>query len=282
MQSVSYRENRQRGTVDFPLEFYHVTKAHPHYEMALHWHVEFEIIRVLIGTFTLYIDEQEYIMNPGDTAFIPAGSLHSGIPSKCVYECIVFDMNMLLNKNDSSLHLIRQIMDHEVELKYLYPSRLVDVHRSSWALFNALVTRRTGYELLVHGALCQLLGIIFSRRYYVPADTKPSRNHRRILQLKQVLEHMESTYMHPVTLEELAASVKMSPKYFCRFFKEMTHRTPMDYLNNYRVERACFQLITTNSSITDVAYATGFNDLSYFIKTFKRYKGTTPKKYLKS
>ena len=78
----------------------------------------------------------------------------------------------------------------------------------------------------------------------------------------------------------MSSSVNMSPKYFCRFFQEMTHRTPVDYLNYYRIERACYQLLTTDQSITEVAYNSGFNDLSYFIKTFKKYKGTTPKKYL--
>ena len=76
----------------------------------------------------------------------------------------------------------------------------------------------------------------------------------------------------------MADSVQMSPKYFCRFFQEMTHRSPVDYLNYYRIERACYQLLTTNDTITEVAYNAGFNDL---IKTFKKYKGTTPKQYLK-
>ena len=47
MQYINYRESRQRGTVDFPLEYHHVSPSHPQYEMALHWHVEFELIRVL-------------------------------------------------------------------------------------------------------------------------------------------------------------------------------------------------------------------------------------------
>ena len=88
---------------------------------------------------------------------------------------------------------------------------------------------------------------------------------------------MESSYNKQITLEEMAGSVDMSPKYFCRFFHEMTHRTPIDYLNYYRIERACYQLMTTDQSITEVAYSSGFN----FIKTFKKYKGTTPKQYLK-
>ncbi|MFR7899352.1 MAG: helix-turn-helix domain-containing protein [Ruminococcus sp.] len=56
----------------------------------------------------------------------------------------------------------------------------------------------------------------------------------------------------------------------------------MDYLNRQRIERACYEMSTTDDSITDIAYRNGFNDLSYFIRTFKKYKGTTPGKYKKS
>ena len=55
----------------------------------------------------------------------------------------------------------------------------------------------------------------------------------------------------------------------------------MDYVNQYRIEQACHQLLTTDFPITEVAFNRGFNDSSYFIKVFKKYKGTTPKKYLK-
>ena len=56
----------------------------------------------------------------------------------------------------------------------------------------------------------------------------------------------------------------------------MTHQTPMDYLNRQRIEQSCYELSTTDDSITEIAYRNGFNDLSYFIRTFKKYKGITP------
>lgn len=112
--------------------------------------------------------------------------------------------------------------------------------------------------------------------------TRARRDYKRILQLKQVLDFLEHNYTGALTLKQLSASVSMSPKYFCRFFSEMTHQTPMDYLNRQRIERACYEISTTDDSITDIAYRNGFNDLSYFIRTFKKYKGTTPGKYKKS
>lgn len=282
MQYINYRESWQRGTVDFPFEYHHVTPLHPQYNMSLHWHVEFEIIRVLEGTLQLAIDEQEYAVSHDSCIFIPAGSVHSGIPYDCTYECIVFDMNMLMNKNDSCCKLIRKIIDHEVEPKYVYAKSYNDIHQTVWSMFEAIASKKEGYQLVVLGALYQMIGSIFSNQYYNPAPAQPPRNHKRIIQLKTALEFMESSYNTQLSLEEMSESVNMSPKYFCRFFQEMTHRTPIDYLNYYRIERACYQLMTSDQSITEVAYNSGFNDLSYFIKTFKKYKGTTPKKYLKS
>lgn len=281
MQYVNYRESWRRGTADFPLEFHHISPIHPQYIMSFHWHVEFEIIRILKGTFHLSIDDQEYIVSQGSSIIIPAGALHAGDPKDCTYECIVFDMNMLMNKNDSCCKLIRQIIDHKVELIYVYPESYNDIHQTVWSTFDAITSKRNGYQLAVLGTLYQLIGIIFSENYYNPAPESPPRNHRRIIQLKTALEFMESSYHAPLSLKEMSDSVHMSPKYFCRFFQEMTHRTPIDYLNYYRIERACYQLLTTDQSITEVAYNSGFNDLSYFIKTFKKYKGITPKQYLK-
>ena len=117
--------------------------------------------------------------------------------------------------------------------------------------------------------------------YYLESLRKNRRDYKRIVQLKQVVEFIEKNYTNPITLQELSASVSMSPKYFCRFFSEMTHQTPMDYLNRQRIEQACCQLATTGDSITEIAYRNGFNDLSYFIRTFKKYKGVTPGKYKK-
>ena len=281
MQYINYRENRQRGTADFPLEYHHVSPSHPQYNMALHWHVEFEFIRILKGSFKIIIDDQTFFVPAGSFIFIPAGALHEGIPYDCEYECIVFDMNMLMNKNDSCCKLIRKITDHEVEIQYVHYGSYSDLHQIVWTLFDAMSSKKNGYQMTVLGALYQIIGLIFSEKFYNPAPEQPPRSHRKIVQLKQALEFIESSYNKQISLQEMADSVNMSSKYFCRFFQEMTHRTPVDYLNYYRIERASYDLLTTGQSINEVAFNSGFNDLSYFIKTFKKYKGTTPKQYLR-
>ena len=46
MKYINYREERNHGTIDFPIEFYHVTPNHPRYEMSYHWHIDYDLIRV--------------------------------------------------------------------------------------------------------------------------------------------------------------------------------------------------------------------------------------------
>ncbi len=282
MHYINYRENRQRGTIDFPVEFYHVTPSHPQYQMPIHWHVEYEFVRVLEGSLLLTLDEEEFRVSAGFSVLIPAGAVHSGIPeTNCVYECIVFDIHFLMSKSDSAKKKIHQLINHEVELRSCLLENCDNIHPVIWKLFASISEKKPGYELVVQGCLFEFLGELFAQNFFTEVSRQSSRDLKRILQLKRTLEFIEDSYSLPISLQDMAGSVKMSPKYFCRFFHEMTHRTPIDYLNFYRIDRACYLLITTDQSITEVAYSCGFNDLSYFIKTFKKYKGTTPGKYLK-
>lgn len=278
MQYYNYSENKQRGTFDFPFEFYHVDSSHPRYEMAYHWHVEYEIIRILTGSLHVTMDEKEFTASSGDIVFVNSGILHSGIPSDCVYQCIVFDMNAFLKNNPRCSTYIKQIIDHSAFIYHHFTPKNQQIHQIVWDIFNAMESQKTGYELIVFGELYHFFGVVFSEKLYFSDSPQDRRDYRKIVQLKKVLDYMEANYSSPVTLEQLSASVNMSPKYFCRFFYQMTHRTPIDYLNYQRVEHASYQLATTDVSVTEVAYNCGFNDLSYFIKTYKKYKGITPGK----
>ena len=71
----------------------------------------------------------------------------------------------------------------------------------------------------------------------------------------------------------------MNSQYFCRFFKSVIGKTPIDYINNYRIEKSVELLVTTNDKILNICYSVGFDNFSYFIKTFKKIKNCTPSEY---
>lgn len=278
MQYYNYSENKQRGTFDFPFELYHVDSSHARYVMSYHWHVEYEIIRILEGSLHVTMDEKDFIAEPGDIVFVNSGVLHSGEPLDCIYQCLVFDLNAFQKQNARCSTYIQKILDHSSFVYHHFTSKNEQVHQVIWNIFEAMEGKKNGYEMIVFGELYHFFGLIFSHHLYFSDSPQDRRDYRRVMQLKKVLDYMEANYASSVTLEQLSSSVHMSPKYFCRFFYQMTHRTPIDYLNYQRIEHASYQLATTDASVTEVAYNCGFNDLSYFIKTYKKYKGVTPGK----
>lgn len=281
MRYSDYNEIKQRGTFNFPIEFHYVDNMHPRYTMSYHWHVEYEIIRVIKGTLIVYLDQNEISAKEGDIIFIRDGILHSALPAECTYECVVFNMNMLLKENFSGTKYIQNIIDHTVIINDYFPKSNSKLNITLSTLFEILKERKNGYELITLGMLYQSLGIIYNDELYSTDYLQNQKDSKKIIQLKKVLEVIEQSYSSTITLEDLSKIIGMTPKYFCKFFYEMTHRTPINYLNYYRIECASYQLATTNLSITDIAYNCGFNDLSYFIKSFKKYKGITPSKYSK-
>ena len=280
MKYMNYREEKKHGTFDFPIEFYHVGPTHPRYEMSYHWHIEYEIIRILKGEFLMTIGEEEFLARAGDIIFVKGGLLHGGIPVKCMYECIVFNLDALMTSSPAGDRLLKKIRDDSIQVLNHFPKPDPELMRITERMFGQMKIQAEGHELIVIGAFYEFFGYVLERRHYIITQDISTKEGRRIEHLKRALEVIENSYPDCITLDDLAKAAGMNSKYFCRYFREMTHRTPIDYLNYYRIEQACFKLATSNSSIADVGMSCGFNDVSYFIKTFKKYKGITPKKYL--
>jgi transcriptional regulator, AraC family len=280
MRREGYNEVKQRGRFDFPVEFYHVDYRHPRFNMPHHWHIEYEIIRIQKGVFHINLNETGIHAKTGDIIFIRDGIVHGGHPESdaCVYDCVVFNMHQLLKNMNSED--VSSLLTHDIHINNVFTADHPEVQQAVKVLLQTLRRQKKGHEFIVTGMLYAFLGIVLEKGLYHHANTEMlDSNRRSIQQLKEAFLLIDKAYATPLTLKDLADAVGLSPNYFCKFFLKMTHRSPIDYLNYYRIETACIRLSTTDASITDIAYSCGFNDLSYFIKTFKKYKATSPRKF---
>lgn len=279
MRYLDYKEEKQQGTFDFPIAFYHIDSNHPHYQMTYHWHPEYEIIRILHGSFQFTIDGLRITAAQEDILFIQGGTLHGGIPDDCIYECIVFDMRLLLGSNKPCNKLLQQLIRQELSVTLKLPGELPALKKTIDELFLAMNIRKPGYEFVTQGSLYSLFGIILEANLVSEIAVHPTASSLQIKRFKDVLNHIEEHYSDQITLEDMARIAGLNPRYFCRFFRRMTQSTPTEYLNYFRIECACGQLTEAEQTITEVALNCGFNDISYFIKTFHKAKGLTPKQY---
>ncbi len=260
---------------------YHVNSDFPRYRMMCHWHVEYELIRVLSGKLNLRIDEKDFKLNAGESIMVHGGTLHSGEPENCVYECSVFSINPLVQLPGCREQLA-PILAADTKLSQIYSKDDIEISSAVNDYFTVLKNENTGYKLAAIAGLYRIFSIIIDREMYSKPETaKPTIESRYLSRFKNVLTWMEEHYMENVTLNELADLAGFSPKYFCRLFSKMTGRSPIDYLNCYRIDRASEMLLSSEKPIIDIAAECGFYDLSYFVKVFKKYKSIPPGQYRK-
>ena len=99
--------------------------------------------------------------------------------------------------------------------------------------------------------------------------------------LKYLTEYMELHLSDHMTLEELAAICNLSPGFLCRLFKQVYNEPIFSWLNRHRVQRAKSLLIETDKPIKDICITCGFNNESYFYRTFKRLTQMSPTSFRK-
>lgn len=283
MHAFTHLDQTRHGTPAFPAEYYYVDSRHPRYQMPFHWHNEWEILRILAGEFRMYLDEEEYCAHAGDIFLIRGGTLHGGTPNNCTYECFVFDLYGLFRSMDMVKGYLRPFYRQLQLPQCFFPaaedSAVLQITEELLSAFRNAAGNACP-ELDTIGCLCRLFSWIRKEGQYAP-NSADAEVHR-IDQIKSVLEYIETNFSSPLSLEKLAGVVGMNPKYFCRIFSRLTHQSPMDYVNFYRIEQAAYLLSSTDLPITSVAMECGFCESSYFTKVFKKYKNVTPKKYRQS
>ena len=295
MNSFAFHEKKPHGTPDFPFEYFYITSSHPRYEMPFHWHKEWEIIHIIEGTFTAHGDNEVYTAHAGDMVLIRDGMLHGGTPDNCIYECFLFDLHGLFRNLDMVKKHLRPIYRGQILPDIFYPagklpaaaqavSDLSKAYRNFASTESALPPARSELcdipvELITFACISRLFAAILEHGTYSISQKDTTESTHKIDLIKTIFEYIELHYASNITLDELAGVAGMNPKYFCRFFRSITHQTPIDYVNMYRIEKAAQMLHSTRLPVTNICMECGFNDSSNFIKVFRKYKGMTPKQY---
>ena len=112
-----------------------------------------------------------------------------------------------------------------------------------------------------------------SVNYFSDAHEKYSQKINKVYHY--TIEH----FREPISLSQVAALTNHSPAAFCRYFKTRTRKSYFEYLTEIRIAYACERLMEGNLDVTQVCFASGFNNLSNFHKQFKKVMDLTPSEY---
>lgn len=245
------------------------------------FHEEIEIKYFYQGTSPIMIDQNVILAELGDITVVNPFEIHSNVnigPMDGRYISIILNVDFLKELNPNGLDLRRLLItkghrfyNHIKENKRLQTIIL--------RVFEEVKEQKDNYRLIVYSLMTEFFVLLL--RDYVNGEkvshtqTAPTK---RAELISPALTKIFKDYNKKITVEELAELCSITKYHFCRMFKEETNMTAIGYLINYRVSIADTMLKSTDNSIEDIAYACGFDDVSYFYRCYKKIKGVSPKK----
>ena len=256
-----------------PYFYYRLKKDFPIQSRQTHWRGYPQLVHLRDGMLEVWLNCQKYTLSAGDVLYIAAGTLISWQLMGAELDVLVFDparFTRLPNSQDISFSPRGSclcIRDDNQALIACLHNFIGGLILSSRYFDNCVPDLRQIMLAYTEGA------------YTTLTPETPAFSARQLSHLKTVLQMIESHLCEQMTLDQLAAEIGLSSKYFCRFFQRMTGMTPFTYINVRRIEWACDLFIREKATVRDISERVGYRDINYFIKTFKRYCGMTPKRF---
>lgn len=287
--SILLQEQLPHGNAMFPFMIHEVSSdTRTEERIACHWHEEIEILVVTKGSAVLILNNDRYELKEGYVAFILPNHLHLVtvlLGDTFDFYAVVFHPDLLSSFIQDVIQ--QQYFDSVLQENILFPTVLsaqeakefgiADVLSDIYALF---AKKEPCFELLIKARLYVVWSL-----YYLHGTSSASVSERtsdyRIALVKSIIDYIHTHYESQITLDILAAYFHLSREHLCRLFKKITRMSPIEYLNFYRISTSTRLLRETDHEISDIALEIGFNNISYFNRTFKRYMHVTPGEYRK-
>ncbi|MCI9597971.1 MAG: AraC family transcriptional regulator [Firmicutes bacterium] len=289
---LALKEAAAHGTKRNPLMSIHFTTglgtSYPDgFFVKQHWHANVEIILIRKGSYWCGLDLAAHQLKQGDMAIVNSQQLHqlAGQDPNTVHDALLFDPEILdfSYPDEWQETWIRPFLKHELVFKNIL-SPAEPSYADFRILFDEILKRSLekagnwyiGCKLL----LLEMFALASENRMLIPVEQEyPKAELKKIQHYKTIIAYMEEHFHEPVSLGQLADVISCNPQYLCRFFKEISGVSPIQYLISYRIERASHLLAKTSLPILQVALDCGFENASYFIRKFKEMKGCTPKEF---
>lgn len=289
MQQAHLKEDRIHGDPLYPISVYEINCLPGEELLELHWHDELEFLMLTEGKAVFRVSMDEYELEAGEAIFVNAGQLHSGTITAgegCSFNAVVFHSSILGGERFDLVW--EKYINPLIQQKYVTPAHISKRSSEERELLGLLeqvfdlnLNEQPLYELTTKAHLQMLIAKLLKLGGPSLRELPHAVNPTHIDRIKRIIEYIQVNYSLPIRLEDLAALVSFSESYFCRFFKGFTGKSPLEYLNQVRAQRAACLLKDTDKKITEISLDVGFNTLSYFIGVFKAHFGYTPSEYRK-
>ena len=257
----------------YPIRLY----SQSNYLEQAHHHIEYEILYIDKGSVEFGFEESVTVVHEGNVIFMHPGIHHYVKKIENTdyhYYSMVFDSSVLGNQGEP----IRNTLDSIRVSRFIeLPEEILIKFRDATVLSNE---ESFGYELFVKSVLLDIISyVLFTFQYVEISDYLRTEKGNTVNAIDVTLDYIRDHYRENIALDDVLKITTYSKSHFIRLFKKNMGMNLTDYINKYRIEKSCLDLIYTSKNVTEIATENGFNTVQYFSKIFKNYMGCTPKHY---
>ncbi|MGM9680379.1 MAG: helix-turn-helix domain-containing protein [Eubacteriales bacterium] len=243
----------------------------------LNWHKEIEMIYLKTGSCQTFIDGTLYTLEPGDIAVASSNMMHHRLwfYGDCTFSVIQMNPDYFVCPTENAPP---SAMEDICNLKKCFDILIRDPKMEELVLevLKAWEERTAsdslGIRLIAKSCLLYAHMIDF-HCHEIGSDSAVTRSDSRYV--KDAILYINSHFTEPLSLSDIAGQMDISPSYLSHIFSLNTGITVSNYINEVRVQNAA-TLMKKGISVTEAAFASGFNSTSYFAKIFKKIKKVSP------
>jgi len=235
------------------------------------------------GNVLLVEEQQNRILKPGSLIFIPSAKGPSAHPLKqtratqlCSLEMGDPIIDQLLLSCWKHRHLekwIEQLWSRDKATPTVLLPAMPQKQEWFWQRMEQESTQQQdGWEVSILQYLLQMLVSLYREQ------TKDQNRHN-YWQVGDLTDYIQRHYTEEFSLSELAEKYRISSSYLSALFKQQTGMPLFEYINHVRIEKACLLLKRNQQPIIDIAYAVGYNNLSFFNRYFRKIMKQSPREY---
>lgn len=259
----------------------------PQFDAPFHFHPELELTFIEQSKGKRFVGRQVADFEAGDLFFLGENVPHSWLNTPSNTEGGDFAKSIVIQFKAGFVGQTFIDIPEMTAIKHLFKKAQSGIlikgkTRDTVADKMSFATATNPFQKLLH--LLDILQIIavsteielidpqFSTTTLSPIDTE---------RFQKVYAFIIANYTQDTDLETIAAVAHLTPTAFCRYFKKMTRKTLVDVVTEFRIKHACQLLTSTDNSVSDICFESGFGNISYFNKQFKNALGHSPLTYRK-
>lgn len=260
------------------------TKTRPeNYPWQYHYHPEYEIVCVLNGSGTRHVGNHFSSYEDGDLVFMGPNLPHGGfgLNAHGLHEEIViqireevFNESILKRPEMSAIGILLEKSKHGIYFTGATKEKIT----KKLSRFPKLSSFEKFMELI---SVLQIMATSPEYELLNPANALASLIKKNNSRLQHILSYVEEHFNDEVDIRKVAAIANLSVPSFCNYFKKLMNSTFTDFINHYRIQRACVFLLQ-DKTVTETCFECGFNNLTYFNKVFKTIMKKTPSEFKKN